>query len=191
MPVAEAPSPAVACSASKLEAEVLTALNQARTGPPTFIKVLLPEFGGGSNSDAVKYLKKQAPLPALSCDGRLEAAARKLLADQGPLGGEAHVASDGSAPWQRMQSAGVNAQLYAEEISVTFPTALGTVSQLIIDPVPFPPHHDAKSPPLVHPTRNDVMNPGLSLAGVACGANKTFKVMCVIDLSSRPLAAGS
>jgi len=100
-------------------------------------------------------------------------AASGHAADQGPRGADSHTGSDGSTAGQRMTRAGVYSMIYAEEISVGYPTAQGVVTQLILD-IPGP----------AHPHRKDLFDPMLKDAGVGCGPNKTYGEMCVIDLSS-------
>lgn len=167
---------ATPCS-SGLDAAVLDAVNRARVDPRGFS--LRREYSPAENNEAATFLRRERPIEPLKCDARLAAAARMHVADQGPLGGLEHVGSDGSTPMQRMQRHRLYASIYAEVMSAGFSDADGVVSQLIIDPEPG------------HRHRVDLFDPALRAAGVACGRNANYGVMCVIDLTSRPMSPGS
>lgn len=155
---------------SALELAVLAEINAARADPSRYASRLL--LGGPGAADAIAFLRRQPQVPPLAADPRLAGAAARLAADQGPRGGDSHVASDGSQPSQRMQAQGVQASVFAEVIAVAQSTASGAVVQLIID-LPGP----------NHPHRTDLFDPMLAFAGVACGSNARFGEMCVVDLT--------
>ena len=79
-----------------------------------------------------------------------------------------------------MQAAGAWSTIYAEAISLGYPTADGVVSQLIIDPL---------SP--VHASRADLFNPLLAFGGAGCGPNRARRSMCVIDMMGAETAASA
>jgi uncharacterized protein YkwD len=172
-------SPTV-CTLSNFETGVLADINQARTNPPGAIPILTLSYGPAARAETASFLGGAPAVPALTCDPRLEAAAHRQLDDQGPKGGLGHTGSDGSSPGQRMQQAGDNASTYGEEISASFPTPGGMVSELLID---------ASNPGHFH--RFDLTSPIFIEVGLACGPNSQWKIMCVIDLSSLPLAPAS
>jgi uncharacterized protein YkwD len=159
-----------------LNAEVIEQLNLARTDPSGFAK-LLRTVPGSSAAEAVAFLEHRMPIGRLTYDPRLGAAAAGHAADQGPRGQTSHTGSDGSSPMARMQRAGLYAQIFAEEVSVGQGSAVGVVRQLIIDDGVVGRTH-----------RADLFDPLLVLVGVGCGPNKSYRIMCVIDLSGAPMA---
>jgi hypothetical protein len=159
---------------TKLEADVLDHINNARRNPAEFAKLLPP--APGAASEAADQLRRREPAPALTWDDRLAAAARKHAADQGAKGGHDHVGSDGSRPMERMRREGVWSMLTAEEMSLGQTSAKGVVIQLIID---------EGSPTRAH--RADLLNPLFTLGGVGCAPHTTYRMVCVIDLSGRPM----
>jgi uncharacterized protein YkwD len=160
-----------------LEFGVVDEINKARSDPKAYAGRLRAGPLSQGVGDAVAFLERQPPIAPLSCDGRLATAAAAHAADQGPLGQISHTGSDGSRALQRMQKAGVFSSVYAEEISMGQTSAAGVVTQLILD-IPGP----------AHPHRADLFDPMLKEAGVGCGPNKTYRSMCVIDLSSGAVA---
>jgi hypothetical protein len=151
---------------------VLHGLEAARTDPAAYAHRLTPQ-PYVDISDAVGFLSKQAPVPALTYDACLASAAIAQAEDQGPKGGVSHTGSDGSRPSERMRSAGVQTTEYAEVISVGYSTAAGVLEQLIVD-----------QPGPQHPHRDDLFDPSLAVTGVGCGPNARYGTMCVIDLAS-------
>ena len=170
------PSPTtVGCAASGPPAEVLAAVNALRADPSGYAASLR----GGDAAPSIAILRAAMPAPPLACDPRLAAAAQTHAADQGPRGLTGHTGSDGSTPMARMQRAGLFAMIVAEEISVEETTGAGAVRRLAID---------ATSPLKLH--LKDLLNPSFAFVGIACGPNAAYRVMCVIDLASRPVARG-
>jgi len=153
-------------------AGVYAELNAARSDPAGYARTLSAGPGTAATREAVAFLESQAPEPPLTADARLEAAAARHAADQGPAGLTGHVGTDGSTVRDRVQSAGVYSMIVAEDISVGQDTAGGIVRQLIID---------EGSPTRMH--RADVFNPLFKFAGAAGGPNKVYHSMCVLDLS--------
>ncbi|HEY1416046.1 MAG TPA: CAP domain-containing protein [Caulobacteraceae bacterium] len=157
--------------ASALDTAVLGEINRARADPAGYARTLK----GADTSDAVAFLESQPPLPPFSDDARLDAAARREAADQGPIGGASHTGRDGSTPMSRIKDQCVIAMVVGEEISLQQKTASGVVRQLIIDATN--PHH-------FH--RADLFSSSFTLAGAACGPSAAWSEMCVVDLAAIP-----
>ena len=111
----------------KIEGEVLTALNIARTQPGSaagWLEDLLPRFNGTRLSrpgwpvalqtaegaaavrEAIAVLRRQTPVRALTLDPSLTRAARDHAADQGRTGNTGHTGSDGSTTTSRVNRYG-------------------------------------------------------------------------------------
>jgi uncharacterized protein YkwD len=150
---------------------VLAEINRARTDPNAYAATLGPDAG-----DAVSFLAHQPALPPLAFDDRLAAAARRQAADQGPIGGMSHIGTDGSNPIGRIHANCLFAMVVGEEISLGQTQPGPVVRQLIVD---------ASEPTHLH--RGDLFSPMFKRAGVACGPNRTWGEMCVIDLASTPM----
>ncbi|MDI1483975.1 CAP domain-containing protein [Polyangium sp. y55x31] len=93
---------------SDYEAQVLTLVNQKRAA--------------GASCGGVAY----PPAPALTLDERLRCAARKHSKDMGVKNFFSHTGSNGSTPWQRINSAGYTYKTAAENIAAGYasPTAV-------------------------------------------------------------------
>ena len=99
------------------------------------------------------------------------------MSDLGPKGGAGHIGSDGSTLRTRMQDAGIQASIMEEDLSLTQAAPAGIVRQLAIDDgVPTRQHLEV------------MMNPALTIAGAACGPNKTWGSMAVIDFAGLLMA---
>ena len=162
-----------------LETGMLRELDAARADPPAYASRMRP-MPYVDITETVASLKQQAAAPPLTYNACLASAAIAQAEDQGPKGGESHVGSDGSRPNERMQAAGVTAGKYGEVIAIFYTTAAGMMTQLLAD-LPGP----------AHPHRDEIFDPSLAEAGVGCGPNAKFGVMCVVDLASSPLANGA
>jgi uncharacterized protein YkwD len=177
---AEPPTPPSEHHMSDLELAVLNEVNFARTHPQDYARRLAAGRRTAATDDAIAFLERQPALSALTPAPTLASLASAHAADQGPRGGGSPLASDGSNPIQRMQAVGAWSTIYAEAISLGYPTADGVVSQLIID---------SASP--THAGRADLFNPLLVIGGVGCGPNRAYRSMCVIDMTGAPTAASA
>jgi uncharacterized protein YkwD len=120
--------------------------------------------------EAIAFLDRQAPLPPVTADGRIAAAAFDHVSAQGPTGQVGHGAAGSLG--RRMQGHGVWAGLSAEAISYGQANAEDVITQLIID---------SGTPDRGH--RKILFSPSLQLAGAACGRHAAYRSMCVIDFA--------
>jgi uncharacterized protein YkwD len=154
---------------------VLQEINRARTDPAHYT-LLSFGFPAAATEVGRSFLRAEPPIAPLEWGDGLSEAAGVQAADQGPEGQDSHVGTDGSRPMQRMQKAGVWSMMEDEVISVGENQPAGVVAQLIIDP-----------PDALHLHRSVLFDPMMKSAGVACGPNARFGVMCVIDFAGAPV----
>jgi hypothetical protein len=137
-----------------------------------------PAADTAARDEAIEFLLRQAPLPPLTLDDNLSAAAWEHVADQGPAGKVGHDGPAGEAFDARIRRHGVAADLAAENIAYGPSQARDVVRELIIDSgVPSRGH------------RRNMFHDGLRSAGVACGPHRDYGAMCVMDFAGRPLEA--
>ena len=175
--------PAVA-SAADLDEAVLAEMNYARAHPAEYARELRRAPDGafeqeepGAVEEAIDFLERQKPLPALKGDRRLDAAARAHARRQGPSGDVGHGPAGGLGG--RLRENGVYAGLSAENISYGYDDARQIVRQLIIDSGVAGRGH-----------RRNIFGPAYSAAGVACGAHRQWGSMCVIDFAGALMERG-
>jgi uncharacterized protein YkwD len=163
--------------AADLDAAVLDELNYVRANPAEYARELrgAPEWvfeqeEPGAVAEAIAFLERQAPLPALKADRRLDAAAREYAQAQGPRGDVGHGATGGLGA--RLRAAGVFAGISAENISYGHDDARTIVRQLVIDSRVAGRGH-----------RRNIFSSGYSAVGVACGGHRQWGAMCVIDFA--------
>jgi hypothetical protein len=166
--------------AGSLGQDVVEELNFARTHPGDYadeLRAAQRRSDGGflyedpdALAEAIDFLERQAPLPPLRRDARLEAAARVHAAGQGPTGRVGHGGGPGLG--QRLQAQGVFAGMSAENISYGYGDPRDVVRQLIVDSgVPSRGH------------RANIFSRGYQALGVACGGHEAYGVMCVLDFA--------
>ncbi|HTR78931.1 MAG TPA: CAP domain-containing protein [Gemmatimonadaceae bacterium] len=189
------PRPAGDSDYVRLEQDVVTALNRARTDPVGFSKDLeglLPayhdnvlEFPGSFASirtlegdsalrEAIRVMRAAKPVPAIRVDPALSRAAQDLVRDQGVSGLFGHDASDASAPEDRLERYGLLTGTLAEDLSYA-PVGLSGLQRiegLLIDDGIADRGH-----------RKNLLNPDLHVAGVACGPHPRSGSLCVIELA--------
>jgi len=175
-----------------LEAGVLARINYARQHPREYAQQLreyrsyihdgilfLPgdengiytREGRSAVDEAIDFLESLAPLPALTEGQILSLAARDHADDQGRMGYEGHVSSDGANPGERVKRRGGDS-FVAESISYGFADADAVVRQLIIDDgVPDRGH------------RKLLFTGDFRYAGVGCAEHRRLRYLCVVDLS--------
>ena len=176
------------------EAAVLEELNLARTNPAAYARyveqyrrdfknytlVLVDGMwiktveGVPAADEAIAYLRKVAPAPALSASEPLVLSARDHVNDIGPKGMTGHLGSDGSRPVERIRRHGKPKSATGENIAFRPVTARSIVVQLIVDDgIPDRGH------------RHTIFDPDFRVAGVAIGPNKNYGRMCVIDFADQ------
>ncbi|MCX5733739.1 MAG: CAP domain-containing protein [candidate division NC10 bacterium] len=176
------------------EAAVLQELNLARTNPAAYAgyveqhkrdfknnnMVLVDGLwiktveGIPAADEAIGYLRKVAPAPALSASGLLVLAARDHVNDIGPKGMTGPEGSDGRRPTERIRRHGKPKSATGENIAFRPATARSIVVQLIVDDgVPDRSH------------RHTIFDPDFRVAGVAIGPHKNYGRMCVIDFADQ------
>jgi hypothetical protein len=169
-----------------LESRVLAEVNYARTHPREYARELRKEayVGGvvgeseigdedpGALSEAIEFLMRQNPLPPLSPNQALAAAARAHAYAQGRTYQVGHVSPNGATLSQRLQAHGVWAGLSAENISYGYEDPREVVRQLIVD---------SRVPGRGH--RQNIFGAHYQAAGVSCAPHREWGSMCVIDFA--------
>jgi uncharacterized protein YkwD len=179
-------------SAPSLEAGVLEKINFARQHPQEYadqLRQYRDEFDGqvlyrpgddngvmtregpSAVDEAIDFLERQAPLPPLGRGQMLAMAAQDLAEMQGPEGGVGHVSPDGASPGQRVKRHGGDIYV-GESISYGFDEADDVVMQMIVDDGVRDRGH-----------RKLLFAKEYRYAGVGCGEHRTYRFMCVVDLS--------
>lgn len=171
---------------ANLNDAVLAEMNFARTHPAEYARKLrAAAYAGGTVGyseignedvdalqDAIQFLMQQRPLPPLSHNQALAAAARSHASSQGRTYQVGHVSPGGATLGQRLQAHGVWAGLAAEDISYGYDNPREVVRQLIIDSgVPNRGH------------RENIFGAHYQAAGVACAPHREWGSMCVIDFA--------
>jgi len=186
---------AAPATASALATGVLEELNLARTSPQTYAERLreyrtwftgrvvtipgtgdqaLTREGVAAVDEAIRFLDRQRPLPALKRDSTLALAAQDWVAAQGPRGARGHFSADGRGPGERVSARGGD-RYVAENIAYGPMEADLIVLQLIIDDGVANRGH-----------RKTIYDGTYAYAGAACGSHAEYGNMCVIDYSASP-----
>jgi len=178
--------------AADLARAVLDELNAARTAPCAYAahlrtyrahitgKYYIPpgsrvrytlNEGAAAVDEAIRFLERQKPLPALGWSDGLAEAARELNREQAKSGFIGH-GSGGSALQPRLERHGRWQRTIGENISYGPDEARAVVMQLIIDDgVPDRGH------------RNNIFAPDFGMAGIACGPHPVRETSCVIEFA--------
>jgi uncharacterized protein YkwD len=180
------------CTSGAVEKEVLDELNLARTKPQeyaTYLEKRLKDFVGNLTyrmegqriiskegkkavQEAIDFLKTVQPVGRIEESAGLARAARDHVEDIGPAGLVGHVGTDGSQPEDRIKRYGESQRVEGENVSFGPKSGRENIIQLIVDDgVPDRGHRKA------------MFEPGLTVAGIACGAHKVYERMCVIDFA--------
>jgi len=183
-----------------MDREVLAEINDVRAHPAAFAQTLrryrgmfegrllrnpqgygdrMTNEGVAAVDEAIVFLERQKPLPALTSSALLARAATDQVQDQGPRGLVGHISSNGASPADRVRRYGPMRGVVAESIAYGETTAEGVVRAFVVDDGVRNRGH-----------RADVFDPYLRFAGVACGPHRAYRAMCVIDFSG-PLATGA
>jgi len=135
---------------------------------------VLTEEGVAAVDDAIAFLERQHPLPALDRGALLAEAARDHVVEQGPTGAIGHASPRGQSPGDRVRARGGDVYV-SETISYGKTTAESVVRQLVVDDgLPRRGH------------RVLVFSTAYRYAGVGCGTHARYGYMCVIDYSGTP-----
>lgn len=181
-----------ATDTSRLEGDVLTEINYARQHPQEYAETLreyrryfdgrvlfLPGDQNGvitnegidAVDEAIDFLERQAPLPALSRGELLVLAAQDHADDQGNYGGTGHVSRDGLSPGDRVKRRGGDIYV-GEGIWYGNGDAGAVVRSLIVDDGVRSRGH-----------RELLFKADFRFAGVGCGAHRRFGEICVVDFA--------
>jgi uncharacterized protein YkwD len=122
--------------------------------------------------EAIAFLKKVNPVPALSASRPLTLSARDHVKDIGPRGITGHAGSDGSQPIDRIGRYSRPRTTSGEVITFGSVTARSIVVQLIVDDGVAGRDH-----------RRNLFEPAFRLAGIAIAPHRTYEQVCVVDLA--------
>ena len=171
--------------ADDLAAQVHAEINLARTAPRHYAQIVASRSAGQRHiegdrvvQEAVRFLEKARPLPALSRSEGLGSSALSHVLDQGPAGARGHNSTDGSTPWKRMARFGRWSGHAAENIAYGQRDAREIVVSLIVDDGVRDRGH-----------RLNIFGGDFHVAGIACGAHASYGSMCVIDFATAFTAA--
>ena len=156
---------------------VLRELNLARENPKlyaTFVAESRPFHmieHGRAVDEAVRFLNKARPLPALTLSPGMCHAAADHCSEQ--VGGQVgHDGSDRSRPGDRITRYGSWSNTWGENISYSRKTAREVVVALIIDDGVRSRGH-----------RKNIFNPKFNYAGAASGPHARYRTVCTIDFA--------
>lgn len=175
-------------------------INQARMQPATYADIIERHFAGMNEDglylnkagrwvqtnegqaavdEAVAFLRKAAPMPALPLDRCLSQAANDHVADTGPSGNIGHVGTDGGRPSDRASRRMGERMYCGENISYGRNTPREHIIALLVDDGVASRGH-----------RDNLFAPRYRSLGVGIGPHErygtmTVHVLCLEDLSSR------
>lgn len=177
-----------------IERDALAELNAARTDPGGYARRLeqqLPYYQGNvlrRPGDAMGIATREGPaavreaatalratprLAAVTRSAGMSSGAADLVADHGPRGVMGHIGSDGSTMGDRVNRYGRWHGRITESISFGPATGADVIMGLLVDDGVRDRGH-----------RKNLLDPGIGVAGIACGRHVTYAVMCVIDLAA-------
>ncbi len=122
--------------------------------------------------EAIRFLRRARPLPALALSPGLCSAAADHCREQAG-GAVGHHGCDGSDPGSRISRYGVVAQGWAENIAYGRRSARAIITALIIDDGVRGRGH-----------RRNIFNPNYNAAGAAYGPHARYGSVCSIDFAS-------
>jgi uncharacterized protein YkwD len=184
---------AAAAGQGGIAQQLLAETNLARTAPQRYVGYLrdlrqhyqgnsyrmpgstdmvITNEGVAALDEAVRFLQKQKPMPALSWSPGLAEAASELVRDEGQTGEIGHTGRKSGDMRQRIERHGTWSGRIAENIGYGPDTARLMAMQLIIDDgVPGRGH------------RKNIFTPAFRVAGAACGPHATYRNMCVMEFA--------
>lgn len=156
---------------------VIRELNLARENPTLYAAYVAESRAfhmvehGRAVDEAVRFLKKARPLPALTLSTGMCHAAADHCAEQvdGQLG---HDGNDHSTPGDRISRYGSWSLSWGENISYSRKTARDVVIALIVDDGVRSRGH-----------RKNIFNPKFNFAGAAFGPHARYRTVCTIDFA--------
>lgn len=184
--------PAQASFLSGLEQSIVEELNLARTQPQIYARFLeehrthfqgknivrpgkvtiATNEGTRAVDEAIRALKNQKPLPAMTISKGMSQAAKDHVKDTGPRGITGHSSSNGKSPFDRINRYGKWLHTAGENISYGYNDARSVIIQLLVDDgVPGRGH------------RKNLLSTAFNVVGVACGPHKAYRFMCVQDFA--------
>jgi uncharacterized protein YkwD len=141
---------------------------------PGSVAMVLTREGVAALDEAIDFLSRQDPLPALAWSQGLAQAAADLVRDQARTGETGHDGGSSGGMRQRIERHGSWSGRIAENISYGPSRARLVVIELIVDDgVPGRGHRD------------NIFNSAFAVAGVACGPHPVYRKMCVTDFASQ------
>jgi len=177
----------------KHEQEIIKELNKVRTNPKLYAEEYLEELaayydektftypgrtpvltveGRKALYECLEILRKTTGMSVLKPADGLCKAAEYLSNDQQKKGGIGHIASDGSAPVNRIKRYGEWNICIAENIDYgSFDPRQIVISLLIDDGVPDRGH------------RKNILDPCFQFVGVSFGNHPSYQSMCVMDFA--------
>lgn len=180
---------------SPLEIAVLDQINFARANPKTYAERLRNYRGYFSGNivrypgnpqglrtsegiaavdEAIAFLRRQHPLPAMRHSDLLARAAADHVREQGPRGVTGHESADGAKAAARVARRG-GGRYVAEIITYGPPSGEEVVRQFIVDDGVKNRGH-----------RRTVFAAEMRFAGAACGPHARYRVMCVVVVGRKP-----
>lgn len=175
------------------EAAILAELNRARTDPAGYAADLrdyralyrgrivdepgrpglMTREGRKAVDAAIRFLRRQHPLPPLTRDRALELAASDHVREQGQAGLTGHIGRDGSDVSSRAARHGGRFRAIGENIGYGPDNAVAVVREFIIDDGVADRGH-----------RRNIFAPFFARSGVACGPHRSYGTMCVVTFAS-------
>ena len=185
------PPAAGAPAAARTRPDIVAELNAARTDPAGYARkaralralfhgdrierpgeiAVVTREGPAAVDEAIAFLERQTPLPAVTDNRLLVRAAAAHAADQSATGAVGHEGSDGSSAADRMRRE-ARWSASGEAIAYGPDRAEDVVLQLIVDDgVPDRGH------------RRILFNPAYTAAGAACAPHPVWRTVCVLDFA--------
>lgn len=128
--------------------------------------------GVAALDEAIRFLRRQAPVAPLAASTALTLSASDHVRDQGPDGAQGHVERDGSTPLDRVLRHGLRPYVVGEVIAYGPRTAEQVVRELVIDDGVADRGH-----------RLAIFSSEYARAGAACGPHRRYRIMCVVDFA--------
>ena len=153
--------------------QILAEINLARTQPQAYAEIVARSEGG--SREAVRFLQRAKPLPALGHSPGLAQAAQSHVGDQGASGGFGHVNT-----FQRIARYGEWLGAAGENIDYGRGGVRASVVRLIVDEGVLGKKH-----------RANIFSKSFRVAGIAAGPHARYGAMCVMDFAGDFIERGS